>query len=227
MEFIKNHSLILVLFAASIFTFLWLTRFRERLRMSRVATLAITILHVLYGVFCVRFFAFLESGAESGGFSKMSIYGAVFFMPFGYWLGSKLTKRKLADVFDIFTICTVFTLACSRVNCLVSGCCSGIQFFHTSLHWPTRELEIIYYLLFIILLAPRIIKSETHGEIYPLYMLTYGAVRFMLEFVRVSDSRWLLHVSHLWSFIALTLGFTIYTQMKSPTKGTQNHDRGK
>ena len=47
----------------------------------------------------------------------MSIFGAVFFMPVGYYLGAKLFRRPLADVFDIFAVPMIFTLFCSRINC--------------------------------------------------------------------------------------------------------------
>ena len=125
-EWITRHFLLICLLAALGFTFIWLTKFRKRLSMSSLATLIISVIHIIIGVFCVKAFAFLEAGAEAGGFSKMSIFGATFFMPVGYFLGAKLTKRRIADVFDIFTICMVFTLACSRVNCLKAGCCGGI-----------------------------------------------------------------------------------------------------
>ena len=215
MKFITDHFLLFVLVVAAVFTLLWLSLFRNRLKMGWPVTALVTIMHVLFGVFCVKGFAFLESGAESGSFSKMSIFGATFFMPVGYYLGAKLTKRKPADVFDIFTICMVFTLACSRVNCMKAGCCGGISFFGTAFCWPTREIEIIYYLFFIIILAPRILRKKTHGEVYSLYMLTYGALRFLLEFVRVSSSLSLLHLTHLWAAISLTLGLAIWLEQRA------------
>ena len=218
MNYILEHFLLVVLLIAVVFTVVWISLYRKRLHIGIIAVVIISVLHVLYGVFCVKAFAFLESGAETGSFSKMSIFGAVFFMPVAYFFGAKLTKRKQSDVFDIFTICTVFTLACSRVNCLVSGCCSGIPFFGMNYCWPTREIEIVYYFLFIILLAPRILKGKTNGEVYPLYMLSYGALRFLLEFVRVSSSLSLLHLTHLWAAIALILGLSIYLEQLARQK---------
>ena len=214
MALIRDHFLLFILLIAAIGTFLWLLRFRGRLRMNILTTVIVTVLHVLYGVFCVKAFAFLESGAEPSSFSNLSIFGAVFFMPVGYFLGAKLMRRKGADVFDIFTICMVFTLACSRVNCLHAGCCGGIHFFGTAFNWPTRELEILFYLAFILCSAPRVLKQKTNGEVYPLYMLFYGALRFLMEFVRVSDSPSLLHLTHLWAAVALTLGLAIWLEQR-------------
>ncbi len=98
--------LLLVLILAAVTTFVWLLQFQKRLRMPWWAALLLSILHVIYGVVCVRAFARLE-GASSGA---MSIFGAVFFMPVGYFLGAKLFRRPLADVFDIFAVPMIFTL---------------------------------------------------------------------------------------------------------------------
>ena len=226
-QFISDHFLIFVLLVAAVFTLLWLGRNRVRLNMGWPVTIFVTVLHVLFGVFCVKAFAFLESGASSDGFSQMSIFGATFFMPVGYFVGARLTKRKPADVFDIFTICMLFTLACSRVNCLKSGCCGGVPFFGTAFCWPTREIEIAYYLLFIIVLSPRIRKKKTHGEVYPLYMLSYGALRFLLEFVRVSSAASGLHLTHLWAVISIVIGLFFCLWQKAHPPRTRGKNRRK
>ena len=226
-QLISNHFLVFILIVAAVFTFFWLGRNRARLKMGWPAAILVTVLHVLFGVFCVKAFAFLESGASSDGFSQMSIFGATFFMPVGYFVGARLTKRKPADVFDIFTICMLFTLACSRVNCLVSGCCGGIPFFGTSWCWPTREIEIVYYLGFILVFAPRILKKNTRGEVYPVYMLSYGALRFLLEFVRVSTSSSLFHLTHLWAAISVLLGLAIWLEQGARQRRNLNRIRKK
>ena len=74
-------------------------------------------------------------------------------MPAAYWLGAKLTKRPYCKVCDVFTPCMLFTLMCARVNCIVAGCCSGLVIPGTHFHFPTRELEILYYIVMLILLV--------------------------------------------------------------------------
>lgn len=227
MQFIDEHFLLFILIISFIFTFLWLNHFRKRLKMQWYVALIAALLHVAYGVFCVKAFAFLESGAASDGFSKMSIFGATFFMPAGYFIAARLTKRKLSDVFDVCTICTVFTLGCSRINCLHAGCCGGIPFFGTTWCWPTRELEIIYYLAFILILAPFILREKTNGEVYPLYMLTYGALRFLVEFVRVSESKQLFHLTHLWAAISMVSGIAVLLILREKRKRYRRHNKKK
>ena len=205
-----SSSLLLLLSLAAAMTVVWLWLNRKRLRISPWAILPLSLTHVVFGVACVRLFAVLE-GAEAGA---QSLFGAVFFMPLAYWLAARLFHRKAADVFDVLAVCMIFTLLCARVNCLLSGCCLGRPVsFAPTLRWPTRELELVYYLVFLTLVIPRVLRGESHGQIYPLYMLSYGILRFFVEFFRVSSTKTLFHLSHLWAVLALCLGLGFYAEI--------------
>ena len=118
---LKEHSLIVLLLLGTIFNVFWLYRMRRQLQMKWYAVLILSVLHTAIGVCSVKVFAFLESG----DIGNMSLFGGVFFMPAAYWLGAKLTKRPYWKVCDVLTPCMLFTLMCARINCIVSGCCSG------------------------------------------------------------------------------------------------------
>jgi prolipoprotein diacylglyceryltransferase len=182
------------------------------------AVLILSVLHTAIGVCSVKVFAFLESG----DIGNMSLFGGVFFMPAAYWLGAKLTKRPYCKVCDVFTPCMLFTLMCARVNCIVAGCCSGLVIPGTHVHFPTRELEILYYIVMLILLVPRVKKSKNPGSTYPLYMASYGAFRFLDEFFRTSSTGMLFHLSHVWAAIAFAAGLSIYIEINA-----RNHQRKK
>lgn len=207
-QFIIEHRLYLLLAIATAFGYFWLSQFKEKLRIKEWMALVLSILHTLIGVLCVKFFAFLESGDGN----EMSLYGAVFFLPAIYFACAKLTKRKVADVFDVFTICTVCTLLCARFNCIFAGCCLGSIIPGTeALRWPTRELEIVFYVVLFILLRKKVCKKKYSGLIYPIYMMAYGVFRFIVEFFRESehDFGW-IHISHVWSLVAIAIGAGIY-----------------
>lgn len=206
---LKVHALVVLLIVATIFSTLWLYRMREHLRLKLYIIPIITILHTVIGVLSVKAFAFLESG----DFSNMSLFGGVFFMPLIYLIGAKLTKRPVATVCDVLTPCMLFTLMCARINCIISGCCTGLLIPGTHLHFPTRALEILYYILMLALLLPRIQKNKTLGTAYPLYMLTYGLVRFCIEFMRTSSNLKLFHVGHLWAVVCFMIGLSIYATL--------------
>ena len=211
-------TLLAVLTVGTAFTFLWLLLCKERLRIKWYAVLILSVLHTAIGVCSVKVFAFLESG----DIGNMSLFGGVFFMPAAYWLGAKLTKRPYCKVCDVFTPCMLFTLMCARVNCIVAGCCSGLVIPGTHFHFPTRELEIFYYIVMLILLIPRVKKSKNPGSIYPLYMASSGAFRFIDEFFRTSSTGMLFHLSHVWAAIAFAAGLSIYIEINA-----RNHQRKK
>ena len=215
--------MLFILFIAWMFTVVWVARFRKRLKMNWLGVLIASCIHVAYGVFTVKAFAFLESGANE--FGAMSIFGAVFFMPVLYFAGAKITKRPLADVFDIFCICTLFTLMCSRFNCLYSGCCLGLYIPGLEIRYPTRELEIAYYLVLMVLMIPKVYQGKTGGEVYPLYMGSYGLFRLVIEFFRVSKSKYIFHLTHVWAVLALALGLSIYFEMKARRERSERNNK--
>ena len=218
MLWIQTNSLYLLLAAGTIFNVFWLYRMRRQLQMKWYAVQLLSVLHTAVGVCSVKVFAFLESG----DIGNMSLFGAVFFMPVAYWLGARLAKRPYGKVCDVFTPCMLFTLMCARINCIVSGCCSGLVIPETHFHFPTRELEILYYVVMLILLVPRVKKSKNPGSIYPLYMASYGAFRFLDEFFRTSSTGMLFHLSHVWAAIAFAAGLSIYIEINA-----RNHQRRK
>ena len=212
-QFFQENRLLLLLGLAAVVTFLWLLRFRSRLRMKWYAALCMGALYVVYGVFCVKAFAVLEGIPISNG--AMSMFGVVFFMPLGFWLGAKLTKQSIAEVSDILTPCMIFSLLCARVNCLLAGCCMGRMIPGLEpWRFPTRELEMVFYIVFLAIIAPRILRGKTYGQVYPLFMFSYGVVRFVLEFFRVSSTDHLFHLSHVWALIAFSLGLGLYAEIK-------------
>lgn len=218
----SEHTLLLLLLFATVVCCVWLSLVRKRLKMPLYAVFPIAVLHTLIGVLSVKLFAFLETGFNPDSLGNMSLFGGVFFMPAAYWLGAKLTKRPYCKVCDVFTPCMLFTLMCARVNCIVAGCCSGLVIPGTHFHFPTRELEILYYIVMLILLIPRVKKSKNPGSIYPLYMASYGAFRFIDEFFRTSSTGMLFHLSHVWAAIAFSAGLSIYIEINA-----RNHQRKK
>ena len=211
LEFLYHHFLYVMLSAATVFAAVWLLLLRKRLDLHPAVAILLAVLHTAYGVLCVRAFARME-GAGSGA---MSLFGAVFFMPVAYYLGAKFTKRPMAEVFDVFTIPMIFTLMLARCNCLLAGCCVGRYIHGTALRWPTREIEIVFYLVILALLIPRVWRGICRGTAYPIYMAAYGAFRTLVEFFRVSGSETLFHLSHIWALLAFGLGLSIYIEQKN------------
>lgn len=223
---LSDHALILLLGCGTLFNVYWLHRCRERLHLRWLSVLLLSVLHTVLGVLSVKVFALFETG----NFSNMSLFGGVFFMPLFYWGVAKLAKQKVADVFDVFTICLVFTLMCARLNCIISGCCLGAHIpieGLTHLRFPTRELELLFYVLLLSRLWRKVLSGSARGMIYPIYMISYGIFRFVTETLRFSDrTDSILHVSHLWALLSLGIGISIYGELQKKEKKTGGRRNG-
>ena len=226
LTWLSDHALILLLGCGTLFNVYWLHRCRERLHLRWLSVLLLSVLHTVLGVLSVKVFALFETG----NFSNMSLFGGVFFMPLFYWGVAKLAKQKAADVFDVFTICLVFTLMCARLNCIISGCCLGAHIpieGLTHLRFPTRELELLFYVLLLSRLWRKVLSGSARGMIYPIYMISYGIFRFVTETLRISsrtDS--ILHISHLWALLSLGIGMSIYGELSKKEKKTGGRRNG-
>lgn len=211
-----SASLLILLAIGFSFTAVWLILLRKRLRMAWYVAVPIAVAHTVFGVLAVKVFAFLETGFSKDSLGNMSLFGGVFLMPLAYWLGAKISKRPYREVFDIFTPCMIFTVMCARVNCILSGCCIGLPIpGMNGVRFPTREAEILFYVILLACLCPRVWKGRLGGRAYPVYMIGYGAFRFVIEFFRVSENRSLLHLAHLWALITLLFGVSIYVEIES------------
>lgn len=226
LTWLSDHALILLLGCGTLFNVYWLHRCRERLHLRWLSVLLLSVLHTVLGVLSVKVFALFETG----NFSNMSLFGGVFFMPLFYWGVAKLAKQKTADVFDVFTICLVFTLMCARLNCMISGCCLGAHIpieGLTHLRFPTRELELLFYVILLSQLWRKVLSGSARGMIYPIYMISYGIFRFVTETLRVSNrTDSILHISHLWALLSLGIGISIYGELRKKEKKTGGRRNG-
>ena len=216
---ISGHTLTVLLAVGTVFTCLWLLRFRRPLRVSVPAAIALALGHTLYGVLAVSLFAIIEGMGAPASVGNMSLFGGVFFMPVAYYAAARLTRRDTAMVFDVCTICLIFTLFCARFNCILAGCCRGMVIPGTDgLRWPTRELELVFYAVLLLVLARRVLAGKSRGLSYPIYMMAYGVFRFIVETFRESSSQSLFHIAHLWALVSLCVGASFYFQLNKKKK---------
>ena len=203
-----EHSLVLLLSLASIITFIWLFVNRERLHAKWYEALILTVLYVAWGMAAVKLFAALESG-DPDMVKGMSLFGVVFTIPLAYLLHAKIRKLPFLEVADVVTVCMVTTVCCARINCIVSGCCGGAAIpFWEGHNWPIRETEVLCYLIFVEIFANRVWKHKTHGEVYPIYMIGYGVLRFILQFLREGTTPivGVFTLPHIWALLSVLLG---------------------
>lgn len=207
-DFIVSHYILMILLLlATIVNFIWLFFNRKELKMNIPILILFSIFHTIIGVLFVVLFAFAESGFDLDSFGNLSLYGGVFLMPIIYLGYALVRKVSIGRAFDIFTISLIETLFFARINCLFAGCCQGISLGNSSFKFPSRELELLFYVLFVIIFIDKIIKDKTNGYIYPTYLVFYGIFRFIIEFFRESSNIvGVLHFGHFWSLLSLLVG---------------------
>ncbi len=81
---------------------------------------------------------------------------------------------------------------------------------------------MLFYLVFLVMIAPKVKRAETGGRVYPIYMVAYGVFRAIIECFRYSpttDS--IFHLTHIWAILSIVIGLSIYLEMRersSPKK---------
>lgn len=209
--------LITILMMAGIVVYIWLMCFRNVFKRKWYEILLITVLLMFLGVLNLKLLAVIEAFGDLNTAANMRLYGAVFFDPIGFYIIAKCWRIKPSQIFDIFAIGLVITLIFGRIDCLISGCCTGTKIpFLTSSHfkWPIREIEIVFYVAFIIIYCKKIWRGETKGEVYPIFMISYGVLRFFLEFFRQEATLWgSFHPAFLWSVLSCIIGLSFYLEL--------------
>ena len=208
---------------ATVFNGIWIMQFKEKLRIKEWVTFVLAVIHMFCAVLLAKIFAFME-GTPDG----MSLYGGHFGMPILFCVVAWLSKRNIADACDVFTIPTIVTVTCARINCVFSGCCLGTIIPGTDgMRWPTRELELVLYVVLYILLRNKIGKTKYKGKLYPIYMISYGTFRFIIEWFRETDTMvGFAHLSHILSFVAIVTGsLAIHLINKKATNGGKRPKR--
>jgi len=106
---------------------------------------------------------------------------------------SKTKRMRLFKTIDLFALVAPIGQAIGRIGCFLNGCCYGKPTdFFTGIKFPLLEQKVhptqlyyafCYFLLFFILLKFYKKKSQD-GEILGLYLLSFGIMRYLIDFLR-------------------------------------------
>lgn len=209
-EFLKNHwILFLLLFLGATVSFIVLFINRKKIQIKTIEAIIFSYAHIPLSIVFCAFFSLLESGFDLSRLGSMSLFGSLFLMPIFYLLFALIAKKEINTVFNLGAICLCIGLMFARANCLIAGCCQGIILFGSAFRFPTRELEIIFYFAFIVLTYNKIFKSKKTFYGYPILLISYGALRFLIEWFRDKNVESYFHLSHIWAIGSLIIGLTL------------------
>lgn len=124
-----------------------------------------------------------ENGMSLGG---LSFYGAVFLVPILMPLLTKVLPMNRSQINDASSLCGLSMLGSIRFGCFLNGCCGGIQaeLMGLSFRWPTQAIESIGDFLILSVLYSAETQDRGKGKMYPLFMLSYSILRFLVEIFR-------------------------------------------
>ncbi len=138
-------------------------------------------LFTVVSVASVMLFASLEGLLSGQGFhfGAVSTYGLYLIAPLFLLL---LLRRESRAYFDGYALYVLPSMILQRIKCLIEGCCYGKLIGTTGWRYPTREMEIVFYIVMILVLKKH--NNNDDGRLFPLLMVSYSAFRFFNEFMR-------------------------------------------
>ena len=124
-------------------------------------------------------------------YTGRSIVGALIFGLLGAELAKPLLNYSLPPN-DRFAALLPFTIAIGRIGCLLNGCCRGvatdgplaIHYSDGVARHPAQAYEIIFHITAGLAAIVLIRKQRFRGNVFSLYLISYGVFRFLTEFVR-------------------------------------------
>lgn len=157
----------------------------------------------------------IKNGLTLGG---VSFYGTVFFMPAALCGAAAVMKKERSAVIDFTTPPILLMLAFMRIGCFLNGCCGGISADIFGLHIssiPTQLIELAFDIAIMILLLLHDNKKQQPGVLYPLFMISYGLVRFFIEFIRIRNEVFFgISNGQIFSLISICVGIAAYLIIK-------------
>ena len=226
---IQTNLLYILLAVGVVFSIAWVLNFQKELKLKWYAAIIVCILIAVTGVVSAKLFALLEgwiAGEEPG---NVSIYGAIFLTPLVCMLGAAIFRRPQKTTMDVLTVPIVILAGLARVNCLIKGCCLGLEIPGTNWRYPTRELELVFDVVLIIYLIRITAKKQFKGTNYPVYLFSYGIFRFIIQWFREEGFMvGPLTLSHIWSLLSIAVGLTLLILLnKKNQKASKKKSTGK
>ena len=162
---------------------------RRKYSLSVAQACLYTLLLLITGIAGAKLLFFFEDGMSS--FSGMSFFGAVYLVLLAMPLIGLMFKLKPMDSLDACAPCVAAIVGFQRFGCWCAGCCGGIPIGNNGSVWPTQLMEGFGDMAILCLILYMEKKEAHKGKGYPAFLISYGIMRFAIEFVRDTTKDWL------------------------------------
>lgn len=211
MDFLRKNWILLVLLAIGIvISLIWCFLTKKKAGFKVWQIILIIVIGFIWGFFAAKLFALIEVGFVWNKSATYRIFGPILFDTIYFLILAIITKRSFYDIAAWLIPTIIISLIASRINCLFEGCCKGTLIsYESEITWPIREIEIGYHVLLLIFICYCFLKDKLTKQLYPIYFISYGVLRFILEFFRdhyLEGESNVFHLAHLWSFLFILIG---------------------
>ena len=152
------------------------------------------------------------------GLDGMSLFGAIFLVLAAGALAGRFGPVPMGVLLDYCTPFGLVLLACVRMGCFFQGCCGATTLWlsnNTPLILPVQLFEVVLDLLLLELCFRLETSHFCQGLLYPVFLMGYGVIRFLLEFLRNTPKDWLF-LSHgqVFALTSILLGVLLYRRFQ-------------
>lgn len=217
LEFLNKYAMYLFVLAGLLLGIPAVWKQRDSAGVPSRSVVLLCVLYSVCSVISAMLFAQIESFLSSGtagGRGAISTYGIYFIGSAMMLIFSKILRLPVTGVMDLYALYAMPSFFMLRLNCLRAGCCYGLPMFNTGLCWPTRETELIFYVVMFVILWRLLRKNEIPGQLFPLLMASYGIFRFVNQWFRDTGTSG-FHMSHGWSLLCALIGLSLYFELRA------------
>ncbi len=171
-------------------------------------------------------FKFMDGMVYYGGLILAIVFGMLY---------CKFRKIDLGNFSDCFAVGIPLFHALARLGCFCAGCCYGIESpFGFTTHnaivesangvnrFPVQLFESGFNVIIFIALLLLFRRGIMKGQIIYIYLISYGTIRFFLEFLRGDEYRGILFFLSTSQWISLVLiAFSLYKILRNSKKAKQ------
>ncbi|MDD3382577.1 MAG: prolipoprotein diacylglyceryl transferase [Bacilli bacterium] len=193
----------------------------EKTRVNQILVVLVLSLILAYvgAVLFDLIFHFIETGEFK--LYGLTFFGGLFFGVIAFVVLSKFMlkeeKNNVLNLLNIFTLPLLIAHAIGRLGCFMAGCCYGVTTTSfLGVHFPhleegvkvlpTQLFEMVFLIGLFIVLKYIVKKKE-----FMIYAISYGAFRFLIEFLRGDDrgSFIIISPSQFLSIILIVFGIVL------------------
>lgn len=146
--------------------------------------------------------------------SGIRLYGLVLLDVAALYSMSKALKINIYKLGDFVAPPIMAVCASAKINCLLEGCCKGFIMGYAEnkpVFFPSAIFEMIIWFVLVALLLVVEKRKRVEGLLWPILMIWFGVVRYLVDFLRGSaleQTPYFLWIppGRFWSIVTLMVG---------------------